>query len=304
LRFLLDNLGLKAASLGLAVLLWFVIAGETTSELGLQVPLELQNFPRDLELTGDAAAAVDVRLRGSPGILHALHQGEVSALIDLAGTSEGERIVHITAAAIRVPFGVKVVKITPSLLTLSFERTLQKVVPIRPRLLGRPEAGFEVKDVSADPAEVRITGPKSRVQEVESAFTEPVALDGARTTVSDLVNIGLEDPSLRIQGSPRVRVTASIREVHETRAFDAVAIDVRGGAGSLRPGAVRVVLTGAASQLRRLTPADVHAYVDVPAAGAPGRLAVRVEIAPGFAGVSLQETRPAEVAFTTRARKG
>lgn len=304
MRFLLDNLGLKAASLGLAVLLWFVIAGETTSELGLQVPLELQNFPRDLELTGDAAAAVDVRLRGSPGILHALHQGEVSALIDLAGTSEGERIVHITAAAIRVPFGVKVVKITPSLLTLSFERTLQKVVPIRPRLLGRPEAGFEVKDVSADPAEVRITGPKSRVQEVESAFTEPVALDGARTTVSDLVNIGLEDPSLRIQGSPRVRVTASIREVHETRAFDAVAIDVRGGAGSLRPGAVRVVLTGAASQLRRLTPADVHAYVDVPAAGAPGRLAVRVEIAPGFAGVSLQETRPAEVAFTTRARKG
>jgi YbbR domain-containing protein len=304
LRFLLDNLGLKVASLGLAVLLWFVIAGETTSELGLQVPLELQNFPRDLELTGDAAAAVDVRLRGSPGILHALHAGEVSALIDLAGTSEGERIVHIPAAAIRVPFGVKVVKITPSLLTLSFERTLQKVVPIRPRLLGRPEAGFEVKDVSADPAEVRITGPKSRVQEVESAFTEPVALDGARTTVSDLVNIGLEDPMLRIQGSPRVRVTARIREVHETRAFDGVAIDVRGGAGSLRPGAVRVVLTGAASQLRRLTPADVHAYVDVPAAGAFGRLAVRVEIAPGFAGVALQETRPAEVAFTTKAKKG
>jgi hypothetical protein len=303
MRFLLDNLGLKAASLGLAVLLWFVIAGETTSEMGLSVPLELQNFPRDLELTGDAAAAVDVRLRASPGILHALNQGEVSAQIDLAGTAEGERIVHITAESIRVPFGVKVVKITPSLLTLNLERTLQKSVPIRPRLLGRPETGFEVAEVAAEPAEVHIAGPKTRVQEVESAFTEPVSLEGARTTVSELVNIGLEDPSLRIQGNPRVRVIARVRELHETRAFDEVALAVRGGAASLRPASVRVVVKGPVSMLRRLTAADVRPFVDVSAHGASGRLSVAVEIAPGFPGVSLQETRPAEVAFTSKTQR-
>ena len=93
--------------------------------------------------------------------MHALGPGDVSARIDLRGAAEGERIVHLTADAIRVPFGVKVVKITPAILTLNFERTLQKVVPVRPRLLGRPEAATRSQR-SARSGEVRIAGPKSR----------------------------------------------------------------------------------------------------------------------------------------------
>ena len=54
---------------------------------------------------------------------------------------------------------------------MSFERTLQKMVPVHPRLRGLPAPGREVTEVTSDPAEVRISGPKSRVQEVESAFT-------------------------------------------------------------------------------------------------------------------------------------
>src|SRR5229473_2148180 len=164
--FLLENLPLKAASLTLAVLLWFVIAGEKSSERGISVPLELQNFPKDLELTGDPVNSVEVRLRASPGIIHALRLGEISAQINLAGAVEGERIIPLTPEAIRLPFGVRVVKITPASITLNLERTIEKVVPIRPRLLGRPAPGYEVGDVSSDPPEIHIAGPKSRVQEV------------------------------------------------------------------------------------------------------------------------------------------
>ena len=67
MRFLFENLGLKALSLGLAAVLWFVIAGETTSEIGLAGPARAAELPRDLELTGDAVNAVEVRLRASPG---------------------------------------------------------------------------------------------------------------------------------------------------------------------------------------------------------------------------------------------
>ena len=41
------------------------------------------------------------------------------AQIDLAGAGEGERIVHLTPQTIRVPFGVEVVKVTPSIVTLN-----------------------------------------------------------------------------------------------------------------------------------------------------------------------------------------
>lgn len=301
---LLDNLALKLMSLGLAVVLWFIIAGEKTSEMGLSVPVELQNFPQDLELTGDPVDAVEVRLRASPGIIQALGPGEVSARVDLAGTGEGERIIHLTPEAIRVPFGVRVVKINPSIITLNFERTLQKVVPIRPRLVGRPSSGYEVAEITADPGEVRMAGPKSRVQEVESAFTEPISVEGAEASVSDSVNIGLEDPLLRIQGSPRVRVMARIREVQEQRTLDGLEIEVRGGTAAVRPARVRVVLRGSAAALKRVGPGQVRPYVEVAGAEGARAVPVAVELAPGLFGVSVERAEPPEVTVRAARRKG
>jgi YbbR domain-containing protein len=300
---LLENIPLKLVSLGLAAMLWFVIAGEKTSEMGVSAPLELQNFPKDLEVTGEPVDNVEVRLRASPGIIQRIGPGDVSAQLDLAGLQEGEHIVHLTDKSIRMPFGVKVVKITPSLLTLNLERTLQKVVPVRPRLVGRPAAGFEVGEVRADPAEVRIAGPRSRVQEVESAFTEPLSIDGAQAGVSDVVNMGLDDPLLRVLGSPRVRATVRIREVEGERTLDAVPVEVRGGeGGAVRPAAVRVAVAGPASLLRTLTAGDVHAFVDL--AGAAGGEAppVSVDLAPGHAGLRVKEVVPATVRLLRRPR--
>ena len=294
MRSLFDNLALKAVSLLLAALTWFVIAGEKTSERGLSVPVELQNFPKDLELTGEAVTSVEVRLRASPGIIHGLGPRDVSALIDLQGVAAGERIVHLSPETIRVPFGVKVVKVTPSILTLNFEHTLEKDVPVRPRLLGRPAPGYEVAEVTSDPARVRIAGPRSRVQEIESAFTEPVSLEAARETVTDSVNIGLEDPVLRLSGGTRVRVTARIREEHARKGLPGLALEVRGGTAQARPRSVRVEISGPVSVLKDLDPARVRPYVTITRDGLE-RAVVAVELLPGLAGVAVVETSPAEV---------
>ena len=301
MRALFDNLGLKLVSLALAVLLWFVI-GEKTSERGLSVPVELQNVPRERELVGEPTNGVDVRVRAAPSVIQRLTPGDVSARVDLSGVREGEHIVHLTADDIRVPFGVRVVKITPSIITMGFERTLTKTVPIRPRLLGRPAAGYEVAEVAAEPAEVRVAGPRSRVQEMESAYTEPVSLDGASSTVVDTVNLGLDDPVLRIQGSPRVRVTARIREVQETRAIEDVPVEVRGGTLAATPGRVRVVLTGPASALARVKASDVQAYVEATRVK-NGAAPVTIEMAPGQAGVTLKEAVPSQVSVRPPTRR-
>lgn len=294
MRALLDSLPLKLMSLGLAVLLWLLVAGERTSEMGLSVPVELQNFPRELELTGEPVNAVEVRLRASPGMIQRIVPGEVSAQVNLVGFGEGEHIVHLTEDSIRMPFGVKVVKISPAVLTFHLERTQRKVVPVQPRLLGRPAEGFEVAEVTSQPAEVRVEGPTSRVDEVESAFTEPVSVDGAKETVTDDVTIGIADPLLRVLVTPRVKVTARIRERHATRTIKGVAVEVRGGADTPRPHRVDVTVTGPASALPGLVAADVHAYVDA-ARATGGRVPVAVEIAPGHAGIEVKECDPAEV---------
>jgi YbbR domain-containing protein len=302
LKLPIDNLALKAASVALASLLWYVIAGEKTSEMGLTVPVELQNFPQDLELTDEPVNAVEVRLRASPGIIQRIGPGDVSARVDLLGVGEGEHIVHLTGEAIRVPFGVRVVRVNPSTISLNFERTMQKTVPVRPRLTGRPAPGFEVAEVAALPAEVRLAGPKSRVQEVESAFTEPVSVEGARAAVSDHVNIGLEDPLLRVMGSSRVQVMAQVREATETRTFEDLDLSPRGGAATVAPVKVDVTLSGPASELQRVDRSQVKAYAELGRASG-ARAPVAVEVQGGFPGVTVKEWSPEQVTVRPARRR-
>jgi len=290
---LLDNLPMKALSLGIAVVLWFVIAGEKTSERGLAVPVELQNVPANLEMTSEAVNSVEVRLRASPGIIHSLGPSEISAQVDLAGSGEGVRIVHLSPEAIRVPFGVRVVKITPSILTLNFERTLQRVVPVRPRVLGQPAPGRELTELTSDPAAVRISGPKSRVQEVLTAFTEPVSLEGASADVTQAVSVGLDDPMLRLLDNPRVKVTAHLGATKEHRTFEGLAVVVRGGSAQTRPSAVRVTVSGSRADLDRLKPEDLVPYVTVdPALGATQTAKVGLDLPSTRPGLSVSLVEP------------
>jgi YbbR domain-containing protein len=297
LRGALDNLPLKAASILLAFLLWFVIAGEKTSEMGLSVPLELQNFPTDLEITGDPVNSVEVRIRASPGIIHNLGPGEVTAHLDLARATEGERIIHLTEDCIRVPFGVRVVKVNPAILTLNLEKTIEKTVPVRPRILGRPARGFEVGSVTSLPPEARMAGPRSRVQEVDSAFTEPVSVEGADATIQKSAALGLEDSLLRILGDPRVQVKVEIRAIQSTRVFDGIPVLVRGGQAQAQPATVRVTLHGPEAALQAIAPAAVRAYVELPRGGLGRPAPVAISLDPGPPGVGVESVEPSKVSL-------
>jgi hypothetical protein len=288
---------LRLASLALAVVLWVIIAGRDTAERGLDVPVELRNKPADLEITGDTVDSVNVRLRSSPGLIESLNVGDVLAPSDLEGAEEGERIIQLTADQIRVPFGFRVVRITPSQLTLNLERALSKEGPVRPRLLpGRPAPGYEVAEITSDPPTIRVRGPRSRVRETESVFTEPVSGDGADVTVEEKVNVGLEDPLLTLEGSGQVRVVVRIRERHEKMTFASLPVTPHGRPAELLPPAVRVVVSGPARVLRDLTPADVLPYVNVPDDHRqPLPLPVAVEVTSGHTGASVVLTEPTEV---------
>lgn len=289
---------LRIASLVLAVVLWVIIAGRDTAERGLTVPVDLRNVPAGLEITGDFLNSVNVRLRASPGLIESLDADQVMATIDLDGAQEGERIIQLTADQIRKPFGFRVVKITPSLLTLNLERTLTKTVPVRPRILGRPAPGYEVANVTSQPAEIRVEGPRSRVQNIESTFTEPVSVDGADLTVEEFVNVGLNDPLVRLEGGGgQVKVVAQIRVRHEKRTFEALPVSTQGSPAELEPNTVRVVVSGPTTVLRDLGASDIRPYVNVPADhDGASPLPVAVEIAPGHTGANVLYTEPAELA--------
>ncbi len=279
------NLGLKLLSVGLAVLLWLVVLGQHVVERGVRVPLEFQNIPAALEIVGTPPTTADVRLRGTSNLLSRLQPGEIVAILDLANARPGARLFHLRTDQIRVPFGVEVAQVLPGTVALELERSTQRVVPVQPAVDGEPAEGYGVGTISVDPPNVEIVGPESRVRQVESATTETIAIDDAKASVEDVVNIGVTDPSVRLREPRTAVVTVEIVPAATTREFSAVPLHLRRAPPGLRaqaePVAVTVSLRGDRGALEQVAADAVTAFVDLAGLGS-GRytLPVRVDVPP------------------------
>jgi hypothetical protein len=197
-------------SVVLAALIWLVVSGEQIVERGFRIPLEFSNLPAGLELASDAPTVVDVRVRGSSGALSRLTPGELVAILDLRQARAGQRLFHMTGGDVRAPFGVDVVLVTPSSLAITFEPSATKQVAVSPVVEGQPAAGFEVRQVTADPSIVVVSGPTTAVRATAEAITEPVSVAGASSTVTEVVNVGVADPAVHLRSAQAVRVTVTI----------------------------------------------------------------------------------------------
>lgn len=204
------RLGLKIVSVILAALLWLVVSGEQTVERALRIPLEYTNLPPQLELVGDPPTVVDVRVRGSSGTLSRIAAGELVAVLDVRSARSGQRLFHLTTAEVRAPFGVEVVQVTPSNVSMLFEVSESKTVPIVPEVEGQPASGFTIDKITSEPAMVVVVGPSSALKTLSQATTEAVSVTGAKKAVIESVTVGVTDPSVRLREPQIARVTVAI----------------------------------------------------------------------------------------------
>lgn len=205
-----DRLALKAISVALAALLWLLVSGEQIVERALRIPLQFTNLPQTLELVGESPAVVDVRVRGSSGALARMSAGELVAVLDLRTARPGRRLFHLSDADVQAPFGVDVVQVSPSSVPIGFELSASKMVRVVPEVDGSPASGFGIDAVTAEPDTVEVVGPQSLVKELTEAMTEPVSVEGARSTVSETVTVGVADPAVRLRSATTARVTVTV----------------------------------------------------------------------------------------------
>jgi len=210
-NWITHNWFLKLLSLCFAMTLWVAVASETSSEIGIEVPLEYHNVPPQMEITSDAANTVEVRLRGAANVVKDITPKQVSTTVDLSNVTPGERTVMLTAQNVQAPFGTEVIRINPSQVRISLEQTVSKMVPVVPTTQGQPADGFEVGKVMVSPASVRVQGPESRISSVNSVSTAPIDLSGKRAFLQQSQGLEVPDPQLRIQ-PPKIDVRVEIRK--------------------------------------------------------------------------------------------
>jgi YbbR domain-containing protein len=206
-KYVLHNAGLKLISLAAAVLLWMAVAREPIAEVAVNVPIEFQNVPENLEISSETIPQAQVRVRGPARLVRDVSQAGVHAIIDLTGSKPGTRTFELGPARIQSPGEVQVMQVIPTRLQLELDLRATRQVEVRPRVIGTFASGIRIARVTADPAVVTIVGPAQRVDAVEAATTDPVDATGVvgRQTFSSHVYV--TDPLVRVTNADPVHVT-------------------------------------------------------------------------------------------------
>src|ERR1039457_3731201 len=107
-NFFTRNIGWKLLSLGAAVLLWFLVAGEPELDPFISVPVQYKNLSPDVEINSDVVETVYLEVRGPSEALHLPEAPRRSAVIlDMVDVEPGQRTFTIDSGDVRLPRGVQ-----------------------------------------------------------------------------------------------------------------------------------------------------------------------------------------------------
>jgi len=202
------NLPLKILSVFLAVLLWAVISrgtGGETTEISLGIPLELHNFPKNMEIVQGNVERVDVRFSGPRKAVSGLSQLGLTIPIDLSGAAEGETTFEIFASDIKVPQRVSVTRVSPSSINVVLEKVKVKEIPVNLRVEGTPSEGYALGKPKVVPSRIEVRGPGSFISTIQQLDTPPIPVHGSTVTLKGEVGVLLPEGPVHIMDRPTLK---------------------------------------------------------------------------------------------------
>lgn len=209
----MNNLWLKLLSLFLALTVWFVVSAprrEPVSERAFAVPVSLARMPRDLVITNTVLDTVSVRLRGRLSDLRSLSSQNLEVTLDLSWVQPGEATITLLPKAINVPPQIEVLSMEPTRLRLRIEPLRQKVVTVRPFLVGSPPNGYAVGDVALEPASALVSGPMSQMRNLTEVATERIIMTGRTETFTQSVAVVSDQSLVRVIEPLTTQVTVPL----------------------------------------------------------------------------------------------
>lgn len=268
-RYVLNNAGIKLASLALAIVLYLHVFARQEREVVVDVPLELRNVPAGLVWSGELPSTARVRLRG-PGIdLFKLRTGaeRIRVSVDVAEARAGLYQRPIVPQDVRLPRGgnIEVIAIErPSVISLSFDRVLAHKLPVVARINGRPAPGYvQYGEPVVEPDSALVSGPESRLGSFAQVRTETVDISAADETVVRRVPL-VPPPDSEISPAG-VTVRVDIERVI-SRTFTNLPVEVLHDHGVTRkrlaPETGSVVVSGPESLVESLSRDDLRLTID------------------------------------------
>lgn len=194
---LVNNLGLKLASLLLAFVLWFLVVqiNDPTDEKtfrNIKVQLintELLEKENKVYEVLDATDVVRVTVTAPGSVLDQMSVSDIVAQADVS------KITDINTIAIDVDtpnVEVAEIKSSPDILRLNVEDRSAKWMDLTPNIIGKVADGYMLGNITLTPSRFNVSGPKSVIDQISSAVVE-LDVSGVSNKLSANVPIQMYD---------------------------------------------------------------------------------------------------------------
>jgi hypothetical protein len=292
-RALTADLPLRLTSLGLAVFLWLLAAGEEPASALLPVDVLVR-------------APAGRRVVNAGGPVRALVSGPRRELLKLSGspmrltralpdTTAADQVdLELGPGDIEMPRGVDahVQDVQPRMLAVALDSTYQRVVPVRAVVRLAPGLGHVLSAIAVVPGTVRLAGPRDAIQRIDSVRTVPLELARADGPVEETLALDTSGlGSARVLPS-EVSVRVDLEAVGE-RTLPGVPVrlssELAAVARPVEP-TVSVRVRGAAARLGALVADSVPVVVDWSGPPGPGLARLRVLAPTGLEATASPDT--------------
>lgn len=264
-----QNWRLKLAALGLSVFLWALVQTEPSNqETFVSVPVMVQVSDTGWTTSGaPSPSTVELRLGGpAREIIRLAREGmSIRIPIDVVGSQDTLIVLRREWVELGQRSGLSVESMSPSTIRVSFEEAQTRLVPVASRLMGRVRDHLALAaPVEVSPQIVRVRGPRSRVEGLDSLRLE--AFDLSDVARSGAFTVSVDTTGLL--GASVVPTTATIGVRVEDmieRVLDGITVQAIADPGEDQvvadPSVIQVRLVGARTLVTSLDPERLRVWV-------------------------------------------
>ncbi len=210
-----------------------------------------------------------VKITGAQSILEKIKQ--IICTIDISGIKDDlNKKIEVKALDANGD-EIKGVKIEPDIVEASISLTRgypEKILPVKPRIIGKPAPGYYISQILANPNEIRIFGNYSKISNIDSLETIPIDVNGITKTLSVKVPPALEEGLNIVEGETSlIEVTIQVKEsiIQKTlKNIPVIPQDLSPFVScEIEPKVVDVIVEGQNILIDKINEEDIKAFVEL-----------------------------------------
>lgn len=247
-----------------------------------------------------------VTVEGAAHRINTLTADKISASVEvLPGHLQTGRI-ELTAKDIKVPLGIRIKKIEPSFLTVNLEEIISKKVPVKPVFdsLKNLSGNYSVSKTTIFPAEVMISGPKSKINDIKELSTTPIPIDNSiQTSFKYNADISAIDGVTMVPSEVKCDIAITQNFNHRIIKKVPIKLLLRNNnklTYTMKPSEVELEISGPARAVNLATVNDFDVFVNADNITMPGEYTLNIRCAARTGDLKVIAVTPILLTLTAR----